>query len=700
MEKIGIFGSKKAFAMAVVVIMLAGVIGAAVYINRQENANPADDGFSRLETFSSFDDMKDYLDYKNNMSSGNYYRGGAVGFGGMAVDDMAMGAAENDASAPFKYGGEGSQDHSTTNIQVEGVDEGDIVKNDAGFAYVVSHENDRVFIVDVHPAEQAHIVSVVDAGLYIREIYVIGDRLVVLGSPQNDIYYMYEYDYYYGYRQPDMMTVFVYDIENRDAPALARNASAPGYFTTSRIIGDYLYVIGSQSTWGLDEENMPVPANRTYYIDEYDDDYSLTIILAINIFDDAEAVNQKVILMGSSSNIYMSENNLYITNTKRMSYVEQKELEYEAVWDPIMPPDVKEKVNGVKVSPMPRWEKVDAIDNIVYSHFENVDWEQSGGVYYTYDERYDNFWEKMTEENEKTSIHKISVDGRKIEYITSGEVTGHVLNRYSMDEHDGYFRIATTVGWMMDNRLFVLDDDLNVVGSIVDIAPGERIYSARFLGARAYLVTFKQVDPFFVIDLTDPENPEILGELKIPGFSTYLHPYDENHIIGIGKDTVDAGEFAWFQGVKMSLFDVTDVQNPVEVDKYMIIGDRGTESLALDDPHAFLFSKEKNLIVIPVELYEYEDDDTISPSVYGYYVWNGAYVIDVTADGFDLRGTVTHDTNQTGNEYYYYSYYGPDQVKRSFYIDDVLYTVSGTMLKANDLETLDEIIAVTFPDGA
>ncbi|NIP67558.1 hypothetical protein GWM83_02345, partial [Candidatus Bathyarchaeota archaeon] len=114
------------------------------------------------------------------------------------------------------------------------------------------------------------------------------------------------------------------------------------------------------------------------------------------------------------------------------------------------------------------------------------------------------------------------------------------------------------------------------MGRLEDLAPGEKIYSARFMGDRGYLVTFRKVDPLFVLDLSQPTNPKVLGKLKIPGYSDYLHPYDENHIIGVGKETVAAeqGDFAWYQGVKISLFDVTDVEDPREIDKYEI-GDRG-----------------------------------------------------------------------------------------------------------------------------
>src|SRR3989338_2964753 len=150
------------------------------------------------------------------------------------------------------------------------------------------------------------------------------------------------------------------------------------------------------------------------------------------------------------------------------------------------------------------------------------------------------------------------------------------------------------------------------------------------MGERAYLVTFVNIDPLFVIDLSNPANPAVLGELKIPGYSDYLHPYDDTHLIGIGKDAApsDRDDFAYYQGLKLSLFDVSDVSSPKEIDSFSI-GDRGSESFALHDHHAFLFSREKNLLVIPVTEAKVDPSDyvgEIPQSAYGKTVFQGAYV--------------------------------------------------------------------------
>lgn len=209
---------------------------------------------------------------------------------------------------------------------------------------------------------------------------------------------------------------------------------------------------------------------------------------------------------------------------------------------------------------------------------------------------------------DKTILHRIHIENGEILCAADGEVPGTVLNQFSMDEHEGYFRIATTLH--RKNNVYILNMDLEIVGRLENIAPRETIHSARFMGDICYLVTFEKIDPFFVIDLSDPNNPEILGELKITGYSDYLHLYDENHVIGVGKETIpEEGGFSWHQGVKISLFDVTDMTNPKELAKYEI-GDRGTDSPVLRDHKAFLFNKEKNLLVIPVSVAEINEANT------------------------------------------------------------------------------------------
>jgi uncharacterized secreted protein with C-terminal beta-propeller domain len=551
----------------------------------------------------------------------------------------------------FEPSDSGSNDYSTTNVQVEGIDEGDIVKNDGKYAYIVSQNKTEVFILEVNPASQARMISKVEVNYTISEIYLNRNKLVVLGVSYN-YYSYYEYYDYRGYGSESNTIIEIYDITKKSEPILVSYDKLNGSYINSRIIGNYFYVIVKQPLRNINtEDDLPAPPSKIHYINNSTDNYfTFTNIISINLKKPNVEPSIMTILLGSSNNIYVSTKNIFITCTRYERYNSQARFD---------------------------------IDHEGY--------------------------------RERTIIIRISITKGVVTYHASGSVPGYALNRFSMDEYNDHFRIATTTGHVSrlsvstsENHVYVLDMDLNIVGGLRNIAPGERIYSARFMGNRGYLVTFKKVDPFFVIDLSIPYEPKILGELKIPGYSNYLHPYDENHVIGIGKETVeaDSGDFAWYQGVKISIFDVTNVRNPKELSKF-IIGDRGTNSDALYDPHAFLFSKNKQLLVIPIQLAEIDESkypNGAEPNTHGEYTWCGAYVFKLSAyGGIKLEGRITHlDDNELtdiGNSYYSsYSLFYSKKVKRSFYIEDVLYTVSDYKVKANNMEDLSEISIVELPN--
>jgi uncharacterized secreted protein with C-terminal beta-propeller domain len=317
---------------------------------------------------------------------------------------------------------------------------------------------------------------------------------------------------------------------------------------------------------------------------------------------------------------------------------------------------------------------------------------------YSYD--YDEAIEAMpwlrrsfVENTQSTIIHKLSLYDGKASYIGSGAVKGSILNQFSMDEYNSNFRIATN-DWYANN-VYILDSQLKPKAEIEDIAPGERIYSTRFLGNRGYMVTFKTTDPLFVIDM-NPEDPKILGALKIPGYSDYLHPYDENTIIGFGKDTVETKGIAYYMGMKMAIFDISDVSNPKQ--KFVeTIGDRGTESDLLSNHKALLFDKEKNLLAFPVTVHETEEDAEVYE--YGAFTFQGAYVYDISLEnGFAKRGEITHISDEeykkAGMSWYDYNYYlndGSPAIKRIIYIGDSLYTLSGRYVMAHDMSDVSYI---------
>jgi uncharacterized secreted protein with C-terminal beta-propeller domain len=313
---------------------------------------------------------------------------------------------------------------------------------------------------------------------------------------------------------------------------------------------------------------------------------------------------------------------------------------------------------------------------------------------------------ELAKEMEKTVITKIALNGKNLTYKATGEVTGSVLNQFAMDEAGDNFRIATTknqtwlpygdeAGQKSFNNLYVLDKDMKTVGSLEELATGERIYSVRFMGKRAYMVTFQQTDPLFVIDLSEATKPKVLGELKMPGFSNYLHPYDDTTLIGIGKETIDKNGQILTSGLKLSLFDVANVKAPKEIAKYEM-GGRGSDSIALYDHKAFLFSKDKNLLAIPVSLTKKTDDNS-----WGKFEFSGLAVFDINKQGFKLKGKIDHsDGGKSGiGESWLNMPYYDNSVKRALYIENNLYSVSSRYVKINALKDLSEVKSIKLKDS-
>jgi len=596
----------------------------------------------QLKSFTSYEELQDFV--KKNAKSYPYYYGGTR------------------ITLQTASGKETSQDlsYSKTNVQVEGVDEADVVKTDGEYLYIVSGNN--VTIVKAYPAKTAEVLTKITLNGSVAGIFIAKDRLIVFEQP----------NYYILYRTIPEKTISetletiikVYDVTNRRSPTLKREVGLDGWYFNSRLIGDYVYAVITQSVTRPTENGTTVvlpkvsaangvkeiPATKIYHSEVPDYAYTFTTIVALNVFKDGEEPSSKTIMMGATSTMYVSKDNVYLA--------------------------------------IPNWQTspVKTLTGSLSAPTVRI----------------------VPEQGETTIVYRISLDKATIVSKASGEVPGWVLNQFSMDEYNGYFRIATTRGqvWSSEtpsqNNVYILNMNLTIVGRLEDLARGERIYSARFMGERGYLVTFKKVDPLFVIDLKDPFSPRLLGQLKVTGYSDYLHPIDQNHVIGIGKETVEAeeGDFAWYQGVKISLFDISDVAKPKEIDKYEI-GDRGTDSPVLRDHKAFLYDNVRGILVIPVLVAEVDEakyPKGVPPNTYGDYVWQGAYVFQVSIQhGLTLKGRITHIKNVEElmkSGYYFDSQYS---VKRSLYIDDVLYTLSDKMIKMNDLNNLQEIKTLELP---
>jgi hypothetical protein len=234
-------------------------------------------------------------------------------------------------------------------------------------------------------------------------------------------------------------------------------------------------------------------------------------------------------------------------------------------------------------------------------------------------------------------------------------------------------------------------ESLATIGKIEKIATGEQIYAARFIGNRGFLVTFHRVDPLFTIDLSDPTNPKLVGELKVPGYSDHIQLLDDNHLLTIGKAVDDTGQFAWVEGVQLSIFDVTDPANPQLLHKETI-GGRGTSSEANYEPKAFNYFAAKNALAFPIDLY---GGETIGPE-YGSHEFTGLYVYHVTVEnGFEFLGRI--ETSDGVNNGCYYGYYG---YTRGVFIGDDVYSVTQTGTKAASLDDVSTLLGETTYPGA
>lgn len=545
-----------------------------------------------------------------------------------------------------------TKDYSTTNIQVENVDEADIVKTDGDYIYSISEDN--VIITDVKDPKQPKVVATIQSedDDIPEDIILYKDKLVVISTKGNQTQ-----RYYYNNRMNTV--VKIYNITSREKPVLTKSYEMYEPYYTSRCIDNVLYVISSGNlrkeddkiVVGYNEDNMEkeMSIDKIKYLKDVKTTKQ-TLISTVDLNNETADIKLDSYLM-NISNAYVSENAIYLLNQK---YNNDSKIPIKLLF-------------GFK------------------------------GVFGLED-----YYEMYAESGYYTEIYKFDIK-ENVEYKAKTKVKGKTINQYSLDEKDNHLRIA-----LYDNdgsRVAIFDEDLKQIGISDNVAKGEKMYSSRFIGDKVYFVTYKTIDPLFVMDLSNETKPKVLGKLKIPGYSTYLHPYDENHIIGIGMETKEIinrnsngkviSTTAKVVGMKMALFDVSNVNSPVQISS-VVIGDSRTTSAILTNPKALLFSKEKSLIAIPVNNYS-QDFEVTSSNNYetminnytkyskpynaeGYFVYN----INVQ-DGFKLKGVITHEkTNAT----YYYS---NSKLLRGLYIDNNLYTVSETMIKVNELDSLKAV---------
>jgi inhibitor of cysteine peptidase len=527
----------------------------------------------------------------------------------MGAGDMAAASATDQAR------------YSDTNVQVEGVDEADNVKTDGQHFFVIASES--VNILNAYPATNLSNLSKVSVraalgldphhSIWINGIYILQQKLIVIASIAGP------YQYYNSndsapvtvmiWRMPEEKTVVaVFSLVDIEHPELVKSFGISGYPITSRMNDDYVYVLAQQCINDRSDLISPkiyedngtatMAATNIHYDPDSSDISSFVNILAIDV--EAMESNHTSVLAGYTSTVYMSHSALFLTFQKM----------------------------------------------------------QGGGPIFMND----NVATADSSQNQfTTSIYRIDIDGLSIIPAARGEVPGWLLNQFSMDEKDGYLRVATTSGWVdTTNDVFVLDSDLNITGSLEGLALNERIFASRFIGDMLYLVTFRQVDPLFVINLTDTANPRLVGELKVPGFSAYLHPVDANHLIGVG---MIGGS------VKVSLFDISDPEHPSEASNVTVPGWSYTQ--ALYDYKAVLYDPVRRLLVLPITSYDNSTWDVTS----------AAYLFKVNGTQIETAGILTVPPNE--------------YLMRAHYIGDFLYLITDTTIRAyqiSDLELVNELV--------
>lgn len=547
-------------------------------------------------------------------------------------------ATVNDAAAPIAVpqaaaaSTDEKADFSQTNIQVEGIDEADIVKTDGKNLFVAA--NRTVYLVSASGSDMKIASKItLDDNRSISEMYAANNQLVVIGQKYDnggDVHIMNDKKMLtsiaiYPYNNKNTVFAFVYDVTDPSAPKKVREFEVEGNLSSSRKNGDSLYVIANKNVYGVAIENAKPEDIMPMYKD------------------------------GAG---------------------EEKPVGIDRV---ICPPIVESPsyatIAALDLSDLDQPLEIESILGASNQLYMNVN-----SLYLTRAE--------YKGDGEQTVITKFSIDGTKIGYSASNAVSGRMQDQFWMDEENGYLRVATTDSAKGSN-LFVLDESLNPVGQITGIAKGEQIYSVRFIGNAGYIVTFRTMDPLFAIDLSDPKNPVIKGELKIPGFSDYLHPVGENLLLGIGRDTKDlfikdkngketvVGTYQG--GIKLSLFDVSDMTKPVEKD-VLVLGGQGSSTDVMYNHKAIMTDAANNVIGFDATLY---DDTTRAMS------FSGSMLIRISADGLFEKGRIdaTPEQGYSGDVPY---------LRRLLYIGNTLYYLQDGKVRAFDYTTLQEQNSLTL----
>ncbi len=577
--------------------------------------------------------------------------------------------------------------YSETNTQIPGVDEADFIKNDGSYIYIIA---DGVFqILETFPPEEARALSRTTIEGEPKRLFVYNNRAVIyssletksdetkkssssIDSTYSECTYGYDCDFT---GDGKFLKMTILDINDKTNPTLLRETLFNGSYLNSRRINNALYTIVQYP-----ENNLP--SEISYYPKAFQDGYpSCEELEAYDkqeleaLFNELKNINTTIIAESNYALPFVSEtessncNNYYVDQSHDgRSFLGVYGLNIDEL-TPIHETIILGKPGATYAN-----EKSLYVAERHYAHEMNS-W----------------YFGNRDELSEATVVHKFALDNTKIatEYKGSEVIQGKVLNQFSMDEYNDHLRIATSIGWMSSNSLSILKEEnnaLTLVSAIENIAPGEDIRSVRFDGNRGFMVTFKKTDPLFILELTDPAKPFIQGELKVPGFSTYMHMMDDNHLLTIGYNAEDMESFAWFQGIILQIFSIEDPTHPTLIHKETI-GTRGSSSAAATDHLAFNYFSEKSLLALPLTICEESDEG----SSYGSTMtFNGLRVYTVTLDsGFQLKGEIPYTGHNSENDCSNWWTESDSHVSRSIIMDDYVYSVAPDIISISHKDALE-----------
>ncbi len=543
-----------------VLAFLILILGAAVLSVQNQVSTAKTEKFSIVPTENP-EELQEYV------SSASQY--------GRYAPTMAMGAPLTAAAGAVKSSTTPLENvqtnvperESTTNVQVKGVDEPDVLKLAGDKAFYQSRGN--VKVLRVFPPKDANVLARIPAN-WGTELFVEGNKLILLqGSRIKG----------YDVSDPERPKQ-IWEIDLNGTIRAAREVNGTIYLITSdyRVVCPYYPVKGIIIPCAhYYHPTVPIPSDVTYTI--------------LKISGKTGNVEKAVALTGSHQTaVYVSKNAIYF------AYRIQKpvsEVLYDFIiekGDEVLPKSIVEHLRRVNNYDISKEAKMAEMEAVLEKYYKGLSPEERSNVQNSVEKALNEYLRENAGKIDSTGIAKISLGDLSI--IATEKVPGHLLNQWSMDEYKGFLRVATTTtaNWRnnLGNNLYVLDGKLNVLGKVEGLEAGERIYAVRFMGDKAYVVTYRETDPLLVLDLSDPSKPRVSGELKIPGYSTYLHPIDPSHVIGIGRGD------NW--KIKVSLFDVADPEKPVEMDTYYLKESWGQ---VLFNHHAFLWDGKHNLLIIP-----------------------------------------------------------------------------------------------------